>query len=79
MFRQYVLSNGDCRRVGWLNREPALKRGTRVVLKGDARLWMVEHAGTVTLSTPPERTWQVGGVIGRLVLIPEVTEKDDAR
>jgi len=75
MFRQYVLSNGNRRRVGWLNREPALKRGMRVVLKGDLRLWTVEHAGTVTLTTPPERTWKVGGVIGRLVPIPEVTDE----
>ena len=75
MFRQYVLSNGDRRRVGWLNREPRLKRGMRLVLKGDVHLWTVELAGTMTLTTPPERSWQVGGVIGRLALTPEMTEK----
>ena len=75
MFRQYVLSDGDRRRIGWLNREPALKRGMRVVLKGDVRLWTVEHAGTLTATTAPERCWKVGGVIDRLVPIPELTEE----
>ena len=47
----------------------------RGLSKSDVHLWTVELAGTMTLTTPPERSWQVGGVIGRLALTPEMTEK----
>ena len=66
MFRQYSLVSGVARRVGWIDHEPPLKRGTVITLKGDDREWAVEHAGVKTLDHPPDTTWQVGGITGRM-------------
>lgn len=65
MYRQYVLQCGDTRRVGWINHEPPLKREMVLTLKGDARRWVVEHAGTIQLLEAPDTTWNVGGIIAR--------------
>ncbi len=69
MFRQYSLQCGIVRRVCWIDHEPRLKPGTVLTLKGDdGGWWMVELAGTVTLDAPPDTTWQVGGIVGRMTL-----------
>lgn len=68
MFRQYALSCGDRRTVGWIDFEPRLKRGTILTLKGDERPWVVEFAGAQTLESAPDMTWQVGGIVGRMSL-----------
>ena len=68
MFRQYALAHGAERRVGWLDHEQRLKPGTMVTLKGETDWWVIELAGTVTLPTPPDARWQVGGIVGRMRL-----------
>ena len=69
MFRQYALISGNTRTVAWIDREPPLRRGTQLTLRDrrDAsRVWTVEHAGTLTLETAPDVSWQVGGIVGRM-------------
>lgn len=68
MYRQYVLTSDGKRTVGWINRDPALRRGQILTLKDHDGWWTVEHAGTVALDTPPDVTWQVGGLVGRMTL-----------
>ena len=68
MFRQYALRCGELRRVGWLDHEPRLRHGPLVSLKDSPLWWHVELAGTVALSQPPDGTWQVGGIVGRMTL-----------
>lgn len=68
MFRQYALTSGNARTVGWIDHEPRLKRGTILTLKNDPTQWVVEFAGTTTMSSAPDMTWQVGGIVGRMSL-----------
>lgn len=67
MFRQYALieHRGQSRRVGWIEHEPRLSKGTLLTLKGDDRLWCVEVAGYIARQEAPDQPWKVGGLCGR--------------
>ncbi len=69
MYRQYLLTSDATVRVTWLDTPVRLRVGTQLTLKktGDM-LWSVtESYDAVTLTAPPDTTWQVGGLTGRRV------------
>jgi hypothetical protein len=65
MFRQYMLRSGSQAMVGWLDTPARLKLGQHLTTKehGPERIWVIVKAGRVELKEPPDRRWQVGGLM----------------
>lgn len=68
MYYQYTLTHGTTVRTGWIDYPRAMSPGTQLTLKGDDRIWTVTHAGKTAITQPPDTSWQVGGMQGRLTL-----------
>jgi hypothetical protein len=62
-YRQYNLRSDDARRVGWLESDRTLRRGTLVKLVGDERWWEITDVYMTPVPAPPEKRWQVGGLL----------------
>lgn len=66
MYRQFQLRHDDTRMTCWLLATDArLRPGALVTLKGDPqeRHWEVTHISQMTLESPPEKRWRVGGLM----------------
>jgi hypothetical protein len=64
MYRQFDLRCDDARMTCWLKEEPGLRRGALVTLKGlDDRHWEVVRVSQMTLESPPDMRWKVGGLL----------------
>ena len=68
MYYQYTLTHEKTVRVGWVETSGQLPPGTTLTLKGDDRIWTVEHVAQIAATQPPDTSWQVGGIQGRLRL-----------
>jgi len=64
MYRQYELRSNDRRLTCWLRRDAPIKKGSLVTLKGYPDVWWeVIYVGEQILESPPDRHWQVGGLL----------------
>lgn len=63
MFKQYLLRHDDHRLTCWLEVDTRVRVGSLITLKNDDRVWEVLHASSITLPTPPEKRWRVGGLL----------------
>ncbi len=60
-YRQYELEHNGRVRVCWLDMT-TLKRGQRVTLKKEERIWTIVRAYDRVMDAPPLKTWRVGGL-----------------
>lgn len=66
MYRQFQLRHNDTRMTCWLLADdPRLRPGTLITLKQDPeeRHWEILRVSQVSLPSPPDTRWKVGGLI----------------